>query len=102
MARKVSVECGTLEVTERNESDYSLFLSRDNNGATEELGLYRVRYVKPYHATIHVLALNADSAIGQADCLLGIESYRRPQTLAVEARATRLPMLIQGWGKQTF
>ena len=103
MARKVSsIDCGTLSVTERNESDYSLFLSRDNNGAIEELGLYCVRYVKPYSATVHVLAINADSAIGQADCALGIESYRRPSTLDVEARATRLPMLIQGWGSQSF
>ena len=102
MTRKVSVDCGTFTVTERNESDYSLFLSRDNNGAIEELGLFRVDYVKPYSATVHVLALDSERAIDQADCALGIESYRRPSTLEVEARATRLPMLIQGWGGQSF
>lgn len=50
---------------------------------------------------VYVIAESAERAIGQAQCVVGVQ-YKHCDESASRSTATRLPLALQGWGRQQF
>ena len=92
------------------DSEYKLGLQRlrydgEIENPSVSLFMFVVTIFSPLGVTTyHVLAKDAEAAIGQAKCVPQLEEYRLSAEYAtlVRGEAVRVPLVIQGWGGQQF
>jgi len=72
----------------------------------KQMSLYSVVVISPTKGveTYHVLAQTPEDATGMAQCAAGLAMYQVPKDIhaLVKCHTTRLPLVIQGWGKAQF
>jgi hypothetical protein len=99
------------------DSDYQVHLTREkNSGELEKMGLFQVimtmkqtrngTALHPIVSMYYVLAESEEEAISQVDdCAAGggtCSGYEALQNGDLAGTATRIPLHIRGWGRQTF
>lgn len=97
MRRVDAGSCGSFAVAEDNE--YKQFLV---NGDDVPVALYEVDVEVHAKHKVLVLATSEDRAIGQAECILKVESYARDDNCQVTSSAVRRPFGIEGWARRVF
>lgn len=101
--KELKADVGRFQIMERD--DYTLTLTRKNEGADEEMALYGVLVSSAFRSEkVFVLADSEEAAASQALCACGANKYNLPDEVIaqVKTHVERLPLVIRGWSGNRF